>query len=81
MKKRKSKNDDPRDCACGLNKGRGYIWRDDTGVDHIECEACSTGPRFPYWRPHTVHYRGSLGESNTPAQGDLFGNIAFMGPL
>lgn len=72
MKKRRG-NDDPRPCACGLSKGRGYILRDDHGVDHIDCEACRTAPRFPYWRPRVGPYPGSIGESNTPAQGDFFG--------
>ncbi len=71
----KRRGEDPRDCSCGLNKGRGYIWRDDAGVDHIECEACATPPRFPYWRPRSGHYSGSLAEGNTPAQGDFFDGL------
>ena len=65
--------EDPRHCLCGKNIGRGYVWRDDAGVDHIECEACATPPRFPYSRPRFGPYLGSIADADTPRQGDLFG--------
>jgi hypothetical protein len=68
-RKSRSCGDDMRDCACGQNIGRGVVWRDDTGVDHIECEACSTGPRFPYYRgPRETPYTGSIGDAESRAQ-------------
>ena len=65
-RKSRSCEDDMRDCACGQNIGRGMVWRDDLGLDHIECEACSTGPRFPYYRgPRETPYLGSIGETES----------------
>jgi len=49
-------------CRCGKNKGRGGVWRDGAGIDHVECQSCSTGPRMPYWRAPQTVYPGSLGE-------------------
>ena len=57
-----STGDDARPCRCGQNIGRGWVWRDDAGVDYIECEGCLSPPRMPYWRPRTGPYVGSIGE-------------------
>ena len=59
------RGEDPRPCGCGLNKGRGYIWRDNAGADHIECEACNSGPRYPFFRETPAGpYPGSIGAAN-----------------
>jgi len=61
--KRKSRRSlDNRPCRCGRNIGFCRAWHDAAGFEHVECEACSPGPRMPYWRPAPTVYSGSYGE-------------------
>lgn len=60
-KKRRSEYDEAQLCRCGKNIGRSWVWRDALGVDHIECEACLSPPRMPYWRPRSGPHAGLIG--------------------
>jgi hypothetical protein len=48
MKKR-GKNDIKEPCKCRKEIGFVGHWLDKDGTLHVECEACSSGPRFPYY--------------------------------
>ncbi len=78
--RKRSNGDDDRPCGCGKNIGRGHVWRDDAGVDHVECEACLSPPRHPYYRPPPLFYPRSIGEANRRDQ-QLAEFDAVFGPV
>lgn len=51
-----------RPCRCGKNIGYGSVWLDAAGIEHVECQSCSTGPKMPYWREPPSVYSGSYRE-------------------
>jgi Zn ribbon nucleic-acid-binding protein len=48
--KKRGTNDHKQPCACGKEIGFVGVWRDEDGVDHVECDACRGPPKMPYWR-------------------------------